>query len=257
MALSLFILLLVAIVVFVLILQRSDKAPTANTELPSRPVALRPQPSRRRSSPQSKQAELQDATITRKSGTADLSMLPKNFVVLDLETTGLSYCQNEIIEIGALRVNLDSTTHATYQTLVKPTKKVPKRIAKLTGITQAMVEAEGLNLEEALSGLMDFIQDLPLVTFNASFDMGFLNFAAERHGIVINNRYVCALQLARRAWPGLPSYRLTDLARRGNLSVENSHRALGDSVCAAIIFTSAASTLGCDIPWRTPQIRIH
>ena len=58
---------------------------------------------------------------------ADLSMLPKQFVVFDLETTGLDPLKHEIIEIGAVKVNRDSDNHTTFQALIKPVKKVPKR----------------------------------------------------------------------------------------------------------------------------------
>jgi DNA polymerase III subunit epsilon len=180
------------------------------------------------------------------------SMLPKQFIVLDLETTGLDPVRNEIIEVGAIRVNLDSDTHATFQALVKPTRHIPKRISAMTGISQVMLDAEGREPRAVLIEFIDFIQDLPLVTFNAQFDMGFLQNAARLHGFAITNRYTCALKLARRAWPGLPSYRLVDLAAMGQLSDSDTHRALGDCKRTVIIFTSAASHIGKKIRWSHP-----
>lgn len=179
----------------------------------------------------------------------DLTMLPQEFVVLDLETTGLDPVRHEIIEFGAIRASINTTQQLAFQTLVKPEKHIPKHITEINGISQEMVECEGRTLEEALHLFLDFIQDLPLVTFNAPFDMRFLEVAAKKHGVKIDNRYTCALQMARRAWPGLPSYRLVDLARRGKLSDSNTHRAVGDCERALIIFTSAASTLGKQIRW--------
>lgn len=186
------------------------------------------------------------------SETADLSsLLPRQFVVLDLETTGLSPERDEIIEFGAIRVTLDAENHDTFQVLVKPLRKVPALITEITGITQRMVDREGLPLEEALHQFVEFIGDLPLVTFNADFDMGFLHSAARRHGVAIPNRYTCALKRARRAWPGLASYRLAELARLGNLPDDDTHRALGDCRRALIIFTSATSILGQAARWET------
>ncbi|MGC1462391.1 MAG: 3'-5' exonuclease [Terracidiphilus sp.] len=186
--------------------------------------------------------------------TRDLSeLLPQDFVVLDLETTGLNPERDEIIEIGAIHFTLDTENHATFQTLVKPLRKVPAKIAGITGISQEMVDRDGLPLEDVLRQFMGFIGDMPLVTFNAEFDMGFLNNAARKHGLKIPNRYTCALKRARRAWPGLPSYRLVDLAKMGNLSDEDTHRALGDCTRAAIVFTSATSTLGQKVRWTTTQ----
>lgn len=180
-------------------------------------------------------------------------MLPHEFVVLDLETTGLDSSRDEIIEFGAIRVTLNSQTHKAFQTLVKPVKRIPTKITKITGISQEMVEQDGLPLQVALRDFVEFIGDLPLVTFNAEFDMGFLLSAARQHGLTIANRYTCALKRARRAWPGLPSYRLVDLAKRGHLECDDAHRALGDCTRALIVFTAATSQLGQKVRWTKPS----
>ena len=187
-------------------------------------------------------------------GSVDLSLLPKEFVVVDLETTGLCPEVNEIIEIGAIRVNRDSDRHPSFQSLVKPAERVPKKITQLTGITQAMVESDGVPLSEALAQLKAFIGELPIVTFNAAFDMGFIWRAAKRHGVPMENRYTCALKLARRAYPGLPSYRLVDLAKMGNLSDENTHRSLGDCMRTVPIFMGSVMKIGERIVWEVPKV---
>lgn len=173
----------------------------------------------------------------------DLSILPPQFIVLDLETTGLKPEQHEIIEIGAIRVNRDSNKHDSFQALVKPTTKVPAKITELTGITQAMIDAEGEEPATALRGLHSFVGEHRIVTFNAEFDMGFLHQAAAQHGLRFSNEVSCALKMARRAWPGRKSYRLTDLASDGNLSMDGEHRALGDCQRALHIYAAAAAKL--------------
>jgi DNA polymerase III epsilon subunit family exonuclease len=183
----------------------------------------------------------------------DSLFLPQQFVFLDLETTGLSPEMDEIIEIGAIRLNRSQINQATFSTLVKPEKRIPRLITEINGITQGMVNEGGVPSADALSGFIEFIGDLPLVTFNADFDMGFLWNAAKRQGLAIENRYACALKLARRAWPGLPSYRLADLAKIGNLSDDDTHRALGDCKRAVIIFASAVSQIGEEIRWSYRQ----
>jgi DNA polymerase-3 subunit epsilon len=176
--------------------------------------------------------------------TVNLAALPQRFVVLDLETTGLDPAQDEIIEIGAIRVNRDSDIHGTFRALVKPIKHIPKKITEITGISQDMVDSEGEPLEEAIREFATFIEDLPLVTFNAEFDMAFLQNAAKQHNLVIGNPASCALKMARRAWPGRKSYRLSDLAKDGGLSDEGTHRAIDDCKRALIVYTSAVSILG-------------
>lgn len=181
----------------------------------------------------------------RSKKTPNISILPERFVIFDLETTGLKPEIHEIIEIGAIRVNRDSNIHDTYNTLILPSKKIPHKITKLTGITQEMTERDGVSLDSAISGFIEFIGDLPIVSYNAEFDMAFLLNSISRCSIDVrvNNRVSCALKMARRAWPGRESYRLSDLARDGNLSDQGTHRALGDCQRTLIVYAAAASKL--------------
>ncbi|MGO8709757.1 MAG: exonuclease domain-containing protein [Terracidiphilus sp.] len=182
------------------------------------------------------------------------SALPSEFVVLDLETTGLDPVIDEIIEIGAIRAGSGTAGRTSFQSLVKPSCRVPRNITEMTGISQAMVEIEGRQLSAVLTDFVGFIEDLPLVTFNAAFDMGFLQSAVGRCGMSVNNRYTCALQMARRAWPGLPSHRLVDLARVRNLPADDTHRALGDCTRALLIFEAAVTECGVKIEWTVPSV---
>jgi len=173
----------------------------------------------------------------------DLTHLPERFIVFDLETTGLDPSNHEIIEIGAIRVNRDSDQHESFQALVKPAGKVPKRITELTGISQAILDGEGDSLNTALREFSEFIGDLRLVSFNADFDMAFLRKAVKKHSIAVTNPVSCALKMTRRAWPGRRSYKLASLAQDGNLSSKDAHRALGDCQRALIVYTAAANKL--------------
>jgi len=175
---------------------------------------------------------------------ADLSVLPEQFVVFDLETTGLRADSHEIIEIGAVRVNRDSANHETFQVLVKPRKKVPKKITEITGISQQMVEQDGVALEQAVAEFQEFAGDLRLVAYNAAFDMAFLRNAAARCGKEVRNPVSCALHMARRAWPSRQSYRLTDMAKGAGKSTSGAHRALNDCALTMGVYSAAAVTLG-------------
>lgn len=175
----------------------------------------------------------------------DLSMLPERFVVYDLETTGLNPDRHHIIEIGAIRVNRDSDQHETFQTLVIPRGRIGKRITEITGITREMVKTDGVSLAEALKEFRSFVGDLPLVAFNAKFDDSFLAAACRATSSDrFANESCCALLMARRAWPGRSSYKLSELAKDGNLSAEGTHRALGDCRRTMIVYAAAARQLG-------------
>lgn len=173
----------------------------------------------------------------------DISILPEQFIVIDLETTGLKAEQHEIIEIGAVRVNRDQSRHDTFQVFIKPTKKLPKKITKITGITQDVLDKEGVSLEQALNELQAFIGDHRVVFFNAEFDTAFLRKAAASCGLTLKNPVSCALLMARRAWPRRKSYRLTELAKDGGISTAGAHRALDDCRMTIIVYGAAAAQL--------------
>ena len=176
-----------------------------------------------------------------------IAHLPERFVVFDLETTGLDATKHEIIEIAGIRVNRDSSNHDTIQALVKPIKSIPKKIVELTGITQEMLDHEGDDLKEALQAFSLFVGELRIVSFNAEFDIAFLNAAAAKCGMKpFDNQVSCALKMARRAWPGRKSYRLADIAKDGNLGSKNMHRALADCQRALTVYGAAASILKSD-----------
>ena len=183
------------------------------------------------------------AQSKQKSVPVDISHLPDRFVVFDLETTGLDSAKHQIIEIGAIRVNRTSDKHETYQSLVLAKRKLPKKIVELTGITDELLRSEGVPLEQALREFADFAGDLRLVSFNTDFDLPFLRNAASQHGLEFRNPTSCALKMARKAWPKRQSFRLMDLARDGNLSMSNQHRALGDCERALHVYIAAASKL--------------
>ena len=184
-------------------------------------------------------------TTKRKQTYKGPLILPERFIVFDLETTGLKSEFHEIIEIGAIRANRGSDLHETFQALIKPTKKIPQKISELTGITQDMVNKEGSSLETILPQFLEFIGDLPLVAYNADFDMAFLRAAIKKTQIrrQLKNSVFCALKMAREAWPGLPSYKLTYIAKTAHLEDDDTHRALGDCKRALFVFGGALETL--------------
>lgn len=179
--------------------------------------------------------------------------LPDSFVVFDLETTGLDASQHEIIEIAAIRFTKSTNTHDTLQGLVKPKQPVPQKITELTGITQEMLDRDGEQIRDVLGEFKSFVGNLRLVSFNAEFDMAFLQAAAKGNGLrTFKNPTSCALKLARKAWPGRKSYRLDDLASDGEFKSGTAHRALEDARRALIVYAAANAALKTT---RAPQVK--
>lgn len=89
-----------------------------------------------------------------------------------------------------------------------------------------MLEKDGQSIESAMTEFIQFAGDLRLVAFNAPFDLGFLSNAARYLDMKIDNPVSCALDMSRRSWPGLKSYKLENLAKLGGLSANGNHRVL-------------------------------
>lgn len=148
-------------------------------------------------------------------------------VWIDLETTGLQPDRDEIIEFGALRLDGDRETE--FSCLVRPSGPLPQTVAELTGLTDEMLQEQGVAMEQALKKFLSFIGKDRLIGYNLSFDMVFLRAACQRNGQPMpTNRSADLLNLARRKVSGVSNFKLTTLAAHFALAQQTSHRALAD-----------------------------
>lgn len=181
------------------------------------------------------------AEPTPKPAKSTISYDTSRFIVFDLETTGLDAYRNEIIEMAALKYS--NGRYTELQFLIKPQQKIPSFITKLTGITQAMVDKNGINELQALRQFIDFIEDYPLIAYNAPFDRRFIAASSEKHSLTVANSYQCALQMARKAFPSLSNHKLITVSQSLQLSQSQAHRALADCHLTAAVYLKAAEIL--------------
>ena len=153
-----------------------------------------------------------------------------DYVVFDLETTGISVDRDDIIEISAVKVK-NGQVIDTFETLVNPERHIPAGATQVNHITDAMV-ADAPLLEEAMILFMDFIGEGILVGHNINtFDMKFIYKAAEQlFDKIIPNDYIDTLTMARRCLPELSHHRLCDVSEHFQISTEGAHRALNDCI---------------------------
>jgi len=156
------------------------------------------------------------------------------FVVFDIETTGFSSEENNIIEIGAVKIEGGKIT-GRFSTFVNPKEPIPYRIEKLTGINDEMV-ADAPFINDALTQFREFCEDCVYVAHNASFDMGFLHAKEEAAGIIREYSYVDTLGMARLLVPEIARFKLDNLCKFFKVSLENHHRAVDDAEATAHIF---------------------
>jgi len=176
---------------------------------------------------------LVDDTARAVYGECEVS-LEEEFVVFDIETTGLSALNNKITEIGAVKVK-NGEVLDTFVTYVDPETPIPENIVRLTGITDEMVKGAP-KIEEALKSFLDFIGDKMLIAHNAGFDISFIRKAAEDLKIPFTNAYLDTVALSRYVNPDLKRHKLDELAKYYKLGEFNHHRASDDAAMLAQIF---------------------
>ena len=155
--------------------------------------------------------------------------LPNSYIVLDLETTGLSAVKDEIIEVAMIKV-VNGTPVETFQALVRPIRDIPPFITRLTGITNEDVyNAEPVG--PVLFHALNFMEDLPVTGWNVGFDITFIKHNTR----FFTNRWFDTLPLARKAFPGLSSYKLSRVAAYLGVR-QGTHRALDDCIAAMDVY---------------------
>ncbi|MDY0234467.1 MAG: PolC-type DNA polymerase III [Gudongella sp.] len=156
-----------------------------------------------------------------------------DFVVFDIETTGLSPKNNRITEIGAIKI-INGEIAESYSQLINPGVQIPELIVKLTGITDEMV-AEKPSISEVLPSFKEFIGTSVLVAHNAAFDMGFIRENVKALDIIIDNPVLDTLELSRAVFPTLKSHKLNLIAKHLKVDLLNHHRAVDDALATATI----------------------
>lgn len=157
-----------------------------------------------------------------------LAEFVSNYVVFDLETTGTSYKQDEVVEISAIKVDRHKAV-SEFSTLVNPGCAIPYHASRINGITDDMV-ADAPVFETALADFLEYVGDYVLVGHNIhAFDMKFIYRDCERYfGKIPENDYIDTLKLARACLPQLKRHKLTDLAGYYGVFMQGAHRALND-----------------------------
>ena len=159
----------------------------------------------------------------------------KRYVAFDLETTGIDYQSNSIIEIAAVRVENGNIT-AEFQHLVNPGRSIPVEASAVNHITDDMVRDQPM-IYEILPAFLSFVGDDVLAAHNASFDAHFISNACMQSRFKVPERFFDTMSLSRY-WPESSSRKLTSLASAANIQVENAHRALCDAKTVALLISA-------------------
>ena len=166
------------------------------------------------------------------------------FTVFDVETTGLSPVYDRIVEIAALRIDIDGT-ESRFSTLVNPHRRIPYSATRIHHITNEMV-ADAPGFEVVGTQFMEFVSGTTLVAHNARFDLSFLQESLARCGMIPwEGKTMDTVRLAKGVYPGLFSYKLQELRTVLGLECANgtAHRAASDVEWTAVLLRKALTVL--------------
>ena len=165
----------------------------------------------------------------------------KDYVVFDLETTGLSPDKDTIIEIGALKV-IQGKVADRFSEFINPHQKLTQQISELTGITDDML-AGARNLQVVVGDFVDFCEDYVVVGHNLGFDYRFTKMAAEKYHLPFEHEGIDTLKIAKTVHKDLPSRSLGALCEHYGIINSSAHRAYHDALATAKLYQTLAIIL--------------
>lgn len=150
----------------------------------------------------------------------------KEYVVIDVETSGLDYQKDRIIEIGAVK---QSDVLEEYSTIVKYNGNLSDTIKQLTGITDEELK-KGKEEKDAIEELLQFIGESIIIGYNVDFDMKFINEALKRNNYpVLINKVYDIMKYVKKEKLFLKNYKLQTVLKDYGINEQVPHRALGDA----------------------------
>jgi DNA polymerase III subunit epsilon len=158
----------------------------------------------------------------------------RRFAIVDIETTGGFAANNKITEIAVLIYDGEKIIER-FETLINPERSIPTAITALTGISNAMV-ANAPKFFEVAKDIMLLLRDSVFVAHNVNFDYGFIREEFKSLGADFQKPKLCTVRMARKVFPGYPSYSLGNICARLGIPLRDRHRAMGDAEATQKLF---------------------
>ena len=185
-----------------------------------------------------------DSTILkndRKKGKS-LIQFPKDYTVIDIETTGLTTMYDEIIELSAMKIR-NNVIVDKFTSLVKPKENIDSFITELTGITNDMLK-NAPTIQKILPDYIDFIGNDILLGYNINFDINFIyDDYKEYFNKLFQNDFVDLLRIAKKCLQNIENYKLKTVANYYKIDTNENHRGLKDCQITYELYISIVNEL--------------
>ncbi|KMT21621.1 3'-5' exonuclease [Clostridium cylindrosporum] len=163
------------------------------------------------------------------------------FVAIDIETTGLKYDENKIIQLSGIKYK-DGKEIARFDEYINPKVYIPRFITEINGITNEMVKTMP-TIDEVIPKFVEFLEDFIIVAHNSKFDMKFILFNLHMYNVLnsnainLNNKVVDTLLLSRRYLNGIvENNKLITLKKHFNIVTEKEHCGIDDAYSCAELY---------------------
>ena len=174
-------------------------------------------------------------------------------IVLDIETTGLDYTKEKMIEFAAVRLE-NGKIKDKYQTLINPQQHIRRSSFEVHHISEEMVQ-DAPTEEEVMPKILEFVGDYPIVGHNVIFDYSFINEASLRlYEKGITNPKVDTQQMFKEIAPELESHGLACLTERFNVEMKDHHRAMADTMGLALAYPKLKKLYTQKFDWQSKQL---
>ena len=174
-------------------------------------------------------------------------------VVVDVETTGLDYTKEKIIEFAGVKLK-NGEIIDQFETLINPHQHIRKSSQAIHGICEEDLEGAPEE-EEIFPKIFEFIGDSPIVAHNAIFDFSFLNRTSKRlQNKPLQNQYIDTQQMFKEVYPQFESCGLESLMNTFNVEFSTRHRAMADAIGLAKCYPELKEMYFQKYDWQLAQI---
>ncbi len=174
-------------------------------------------------------------------------------VIIDVETTGLDYTRERIIEFAGIKL-VNGKVKEKFETLINAKQHIRKSSQAIHGISEEDLE-NAPEEEEIYPKIFEFIGDAPVVAHNAVFDYSFLNRTSKRlYNKPFENNYVDTQMMFKEVYPQYESCGLDTMVGVFGTTNKKRHRAMGDAMALAKCYPKLKALYYQKYNWQLSQI---
>ena len=195
-----------------------------------------------------------DETVSHIMNPSTIKLSATDYVVFDLETTGLSSRYDRIVEVGAIRLRKGEVIDQLSLLIDPEAVPISATASEVSGITMAMLQGQP-TFAQVADKIVSFFKDAILVSHNAPFDMGFLVESFARIKVPFLPPVIDTLSLSRFLYPEASNHKLGSLAKRLKVNYEEAkaHRAVYDAEVLGHIWEAMRALITSTYPIQTHQ----